>query len=74
MTPASWQIWRQLPVAELAEAPTAFGSRLADWQDADEERWRKRLAIPASVNVIALLDGNPAGWPAECWARTGHRS
>lgn len=61
LAPADWQIWRELRLAALAEAPTAFGSRLADWQGADEERWRERLAIPGSVNFVALLDGRPAG-------------
>jgi ribosomal protein S18 acetylase RimI-like enzyme len=38
-------------------------SRLADWQgDGDrEERWRARLGIPGSFNVVATLDGEPAG-------------
>lgn len=58
---ADWRIWRELRLAALAEAPTAFGSGLADWQDAGEERWRQRLAIPGSVNFVALLDGHPAG-------------
>ena len=36
-------------------------SRLADWQEAGEERWRERLAIFDSVNVVALLGGRPVG-------------
>lgn len=61
LAPASWRLWRELRLAALAEAPGAFTSRLADWIDADEERWRARLAIPGSVNLIALLDGKAAG-------------
>jgi ribosomal protein S18 acetylase RimI-like enzyme len=61
LTPAHWQVWRELRLAALAEAPAAFGSRLADWQDAEEERWRDRLAIPGSVNFVALLDRKAAG-------------
>ena len=63
LTPDDWRAWRQLRLAALAEAPYAFGSRLADWQgDGDrEERWRARLNIPGSFNVIAVLDGEPAG-------------
>ena len=63
LTVGDWCTWRQLRLAALAEAPYAFGSRLADWQgDGDrEERWRERLAIPGSVNVVAVVDGQPAG-------------
>jgi hypothetical protein len=65
LTPDDWPAWRELRLAALAEAPHAFGSRLADWQgDGDrEQRWRDRLGIPGSYNVIAVLDGRPA-WPA----------
>jgi ribosomal protein S18 acetylase RimI-like enzyme len=63
LMPRDWGAWRRLRLAALAEAPYAFGSRLADWQgDGDrEERWRARLDIPGSFNVIAVLDGEPAG-------------
>lgn len=61
LSPDDWQIWREQRLAALAEAPTAFGARLADWQDAGEKRWRERLAIPGSVNFVAFLDGKPAG-------------
>ena len=58
-----WQMWRELRLAALAESGYAFGAQLADWQgDGDrEERWRGRLAIPGSYNVLALLDGRPVG-------------
>ncbi|MFI6172532.1 GNAT family N-acetyltransferase [Nocardia sp. NPDC051052] len=58
-----WQVWRELRLAALADAPEAFASQLADWQgDGDqEERWRGRLSIPGSCNVIAVLDGRPVG-------------
>ena len=51
LTPGDWRIWRELRLAALAEAPYAFGSRLADWQgEGDrEERWRARLGIPGSL-------------------------
>lgn len=58
-----WEMWRELRLAALAEAGYAFGARLADWQgDGDrEERWRGRLAIPGSYNIVAVLDGQPVG-------------
>lgn len=58
-----WWLWRELRLEALADAPDAFSSRLADWQgDGDrEERWRARLNIPGSCNVIAVLDGRPVG-------------
>jgi ribosomal protein S18 acetylase RimI-like enzyme len=63
LTPDDWPIWRELRLAALAEAPYAFGSRLADWQgDGDRgERWRARLGIPGSYNVVAVVDGRPVG-------------
>lgn len=58
-----WRLWRQLRLEALAEAPHAFGSRLSDWQgDGDrEDRWRDRLRIEGSHNLVALVDGVPSG-------------
>ncbi len=63
LTSDDWPLWRSLRLEALAEAPDAFGSGLADWQgDGDQEpRWRARLEIPDSHNVVAFLDGTPAG-------------
>lgn len=59
--PDDWRVWRELRLAALAEAPYAFGSTLAQWlgEGDREERWRSRLGIPGSLNVVALLDGAP---------------
>ncbi|WP_433789082.1 N-acetyltransferase family protein [Actinoplanes sp. CA-252034] len=59
LTTDDWKTWRELRLGALTEAAYAFGSQLADWQgDGDrEERWRDRLAIPGSYNVVATLDG-----------------
>lgn len=58
-----WRLWRELRLAALAEAPYAFASRLADWQgDGDrEERWRARLTMSESRNIVAEFDGRLAG-------------
>ncbi|GAA3133968.1 GNAT family N-acetyltransferase [Streptosporangium carneum] len=58
-----WPLWRELRLAALAEAPYAFASTLAAWQgEGDrEERWRGRLEMPGSHNVVAVLDGRPVG-------------
>ncbi|WP_121254854.1 GNAT family N-acetyltransferase [Nocardioides ferulae] len=63
LTPDDWRAWRELRLAALADAPDAFGSRLADWQgEGDrEERWRDRLSIHGAHDVIASLDGTDAG-------------
>ncbi|GAA1634262.1 GNAT family N-acetyltransferase [Kribbella alba] len=61
LSPDDWQVWRELRLAALEEAPYAFGSQLSDWVDAKEKRWRARLGIPGSRNVVAALDGRPVG-------------
>jgi len=63
LSPDDWAVWRVLRLAALAEAPDAFGSQLADWQgEGDrEDRWRSRLSIPGSYNIVALLDDQPVG-------------
>jgi ribosomal protein S18 acetylase RimI-like enzyme len=57
-----WRLWRNLRLEALREAPYAFGSSLAEWQGAGdvESRWKDRLAnVP--LNIVASLDGTPAG-------------
>ncbi|MBQ0892544.1 GNAT family N-acetyltransferase [Micromonospora sp. U56] len=63
LSEGDWKMWRELRLAALAEAAYAFGSQLADWQGEGDraERWRARLAIPGSYNIIAMLDGQPVG-------------
>ncbi|MBV2154976.1 GNAT family N-acetyltransferase [Kitasatospora sp. SUK 42] len=61
VSPDDWPLWRELRLAALAEAPYAFGSTLADWQDAEEARWRSRLDLPGALDLVALLAGRPVG-------------
>lgn len=57
-----WRVWRDLRLQALAEAPSAFGSKLSEWQgNADtEDRWRDRLRR-TPLNLIGRLDQTPAG-------------
>jgi GNAT superfamily N-acetyltransferase len=50
-----WESWRKLRLAALTDAPSAFGSTLADWQGAGdtEARWRDRLSIPGALDLVA---------------------
>jgi ribosomal protein S18 acetylase RimI-like enzyme len=59
--PDDWADWRELRLLALRDASGVFGSKLADWQgDGDtEQRWRARL--DGMHNVLAHLDGEPAG-------------
>ncbi len=62
LTSDDWRLWRELRLEALREASYAFSSTLADWQgERDSEvHWRRRLdTVP--LNLIAYLDGKPAG-------------
>jgi ribosomal protein S18 acetylase RimI-like enzyme len=63
LTPDDWKDFRTLRLAALTEAPYAFGSTLAGWSGErdQEERWRTRLCIPRSLNLLAVLAGVPVG-------------
>jgi ribosomal protein S18 acetylase RimI-like enzyme len=60
-TPDDWETWRVIRLEALAEAPYAFGSRHADWERADEGRWRARLGLEGSHNVVAFAGRIPVG-------------
>lgn len=61
VTPDDWELWRSLRLEALAEAPYAFGSKLAEWEGAPEERWRERLGLPGSYNLVAVAEARPVG-------------
>jgi ribosomal protein S18 acetylase RimI-like enzyme len=73
--PDGWSRWRSLRLAALADAPEAFSARLADWQGVrdTEARWRARLALLRSVNLLATTPGADVGM-ASCAAVEGARS
>jgi GNAT superfamily N-acetyltransferase len=59
--PEEWQVYRQVRLAALAEAPYAFMSTLEHEQAFGEEIWRQRLGSPIAATFIAWRDGEPAG-------------
>lgn len=61
LTPDDWQTWRVLRLEALARAPYAFGSTHADWARATEVRWRARLGLPCSHNLVAFTGSTPVG-------------
>lgn len=62
LTPDDWALWRKLRLQALGDAPYAFSSRLADWQNEGdhESRWRARVAA-VPFNVVSYLDRAEAG-------------
>lgn len=56
-----WPLWRDARIAALTEAPHAFKSRLADWHPDGERRWRSRLEMPGTYNIVAMLDDHTIG-------------
>jgi ribosomal protein S18 acetylase RimI-like enzyme len=56
-----WPTWRELRLRALEEAPDAFQATLAGWERATEHRWRERLELPDSLNLVARIDGQSVG-------------
>ncbi len=56
-----WTDWRDLRLAALADAPEAFNSTFAGWENANERQWRERLERMQSRNLIARVDGRQVG-------------
>lgn len=56
-----WALWRELRLRALRDAPHAFASKLVSWQVADEARWRERLSVVGSCNLIALAGDRSVG-------------
>lgn len=57
-----WQVYRDVRLAALREAPGAFASSLAQEAEFDEAFWRKRMA--RSVRLLASSDALDEGTPA----------
>src|SRR5215212_9627149 len=60
---SDWTLYRDLRLASLGDAPSAFGSRLVDERERTEAEWRDRLERRSQF--VAREDGRPvatAGW------------
>jgi GNAT superfamily N-acetyltransferase len=62
LTPDEWQVFRQVRLAALQEAPYAFGSTYERESVADERSWRERLAN--RTQLVAEIEGGVAGMAA----------
>ena len=54
--PDEWRTFRDGRLASLKDAPGAFGPRHADWVDADEGRWRRRLTDVPFTLAARLIE------------------
>lgn len=81
--PEDWREFRTVRLASLSDAPDAFGSRHAEWVDAEEQRWRARLAdVPFTVvarsseGPVGVVSGVESGQGVELismWVAPSHR-
>jgi GNAT superfamily N-acetyltransferase len=62
VTEDDWRQLKEVRLAALAEAPTAFGSSLRREQDFDEDRWRAWTR--SAVMFMAFVEGLPVGMAA----------
>lgn len=69
LTPADWELLRDLRLQALADAPEAFASNLEREQAFGEQDWRRRLS-PGSANVVAWVGDVPVGI-AGCFLHDG---
>lgn len=60
LLPDEWELWREVRLRALADAPEAFSSTTANWVNAEEGSWRQRLTeVP--FNLVAIVNEVPVG-------------
>jgi GNAT superfamily N-acetyltransferase len=62
LAPDEWQVFREVRLAALRDAPYAFGSTYERESVADERNWRERLAN--RTQLVAEIEGGVAGMAA----------
>ena len=61
LAPDDWQLWRDVRLESLADAPYAYGSTLDRERRFDESDWRGRLSGGNGVVAVAIIGQEPAG-------------
>ncbi len=64
LTPNDWQEFRDLRLAALTDAPSAFSATLASQQNLSEQEWRQKL--DQRTQFMVRSDGTGVG-TAGCW-------
>lgn len=56
-----WDLWCQLRIAALTDAPDAFTARLSEWSSIGLPRWRERFETRTAYNLVAERANQPIG-------------
>ncbi len=72
--PADWEVWRDLRLLALADAPDAFGEMHAEAAQRSEAEWRSQVAPRADATRLLACEGHrPVGMLVVALAATGER-
>lgn len=59
--PDKWELWSELRLAALRDAPLAFGSTYESEAEQTEDEWRAWLGRADGAQLVAYVDDEPAG-------------